>query len=142
MRLQWPLTGRGEEIRFVEASLSTSGVSGVVVHGAAGIGKSRVAREALVVAGANGFQCRWAVATSAAQSLPLGTFTSWVPSTGSDSLQLVKNVIESLTSAPDGVDVVIGVDDAHTLDDLSAFVLHQIVQRRLAKVLLLSLIHI
>jgi DNA-binding CsgD family transcriptional regulator len=45
-------------------------------------------------------------------------------------------VIESLTSAPDGATVVVGVDDAPLLDDLSIFVLHQIVQRRAAKVVL------
>jgi DNA-binding CsgD family transcriptional regulator len=136
VRLQWPLTGRAEEIRFVEAGLSIRGVSGVVIHGAAGVGKSRVAREALELAASRGFQCRWAVGTSAARSLPLGTFSPWVPPAGSDSLQLVRDVIGSLTSAPEGVEVVIGIDDAHLLDDLSTFVLHQIVQRGLAKVML------
>jgi DNA-binding CsgD family transcriptional regulator len=53
-----------------------------------------------------------------------------------DTLQLVRGVIKSLTSAPRGTPVVVGVDDAHLLDDLSTFVLHQIVQRRAAKVLL------
>ena len=53
-----------------------------------------------------------------------------------DTLQLVRGVIESLTSSPRGTPVVVGVDDAHLLDDLSTFVLHQIVQRRAAKVLL------
>jgi DNA-binding CsgD family transcriptional regulator len=53
-----------------------------------------------------------------------------------DTLQLVRGVIESLTSAPRGTPVVVGVDDAHLLDDLSTFVLHQIVRRRVAKVLL------
>jgi len=134
--LQWPLTGRAEELRFVEAGLSSTDVSGVVIHGAAGVGKSRVAREALRLLADGGRQCRWAVGTSAARSLPLGTFTPWVPTTGSDSLQLVRDVIESLTSAPEGVEVVVGVDDAHLLDDLSTFVLHQIVQRCLAKVVL------
>jgi hypothetical protein len=43
-------------------------------------------------------------------------------------------VIDSLTAAPPGARVVVGVDDAHLLDDLSAFVLHQIVQREAAKV--------
>jgi hypothetical protein len=136
VRLQWPLTGRAEELRFVEAGLSSTDVSGVVIHGAAGVGKSRVAREALRLLADGGRQCRWAVGTSAARSLPLGTFTPWVPTTGSDSLQLVRDVIESLTSAPEGVEVVVGVDDAHLLDDLSTFVLHQIVQRCLAKVVL------
>jgi predicted ATPase len=53
-----------------------------------------------------------------------------------DNLQLVRGVIDSLTAAPRGTAVIVGIDDVHLLDDLSAFVLHQIVQRRTAKVLL------
>lgn len=49
-------------------------------------------------------------------------------------MQLVRGVIESLTSTPEGATAVIGVDDVHLLDDLSAFVLHQIIQRRAGKV--------
>ena len=45
-------------------------------------------------------------------------------------------MIESLTSAAPGSTVVVGVDDVHLLDDLSIFVLHQIVQRGAAKVML------
>ena len=45
-------------------------------------------------------------------------------------------MIESLTAAPAGTPVVVGVDDVHLLDDLSAFVLHQIVQRGAAKTVL------
>ena len=45
-------------------------------------------------------------------------------------------MIESLTSAAPGTTVVVGVDDVHLLDDLSIFVLHQIVQRGAAKVVL------
>ena len=45
-------------------------------------------------------------------------------------------MIESLTSASPGNRVVVGVDDVHLLDDLSTFVVHQIVQRRAAKVVL------
>ncbi|PRC60400.1 hypothetical protein C6A85_18500, partial [Mycobacterium sp. ITM-2017-0098] len=32
--------------------------------------------------------------------------------------------------------MVVAVDDAHLLDDLSTFVVHQIIQRRVAKVIL------
>jgi DNA-binding CsgD family transcriptional regulator len=55
---------------------------------------------------------------------------------GGDSLQLVRGVIESLTCAASGATVVVGVDDAPLLDDLSIFVVHQIVQRGGAKVVL------
>ena len=51
-------------------------------------------------------------------------------------LQLLRGVIESLTAASSGTEVVVGVDDVHLLDDLSTFVVHQIVQRGAAKVVL------
>ena len=77
----------------------------------------------------------WAVGTSCARTLPL------VPSRrGSVRFAATpfswSGVIESLTAAAQGRTVVIGVDDVHLLDDLSTFVVHQIVQRRAAKVVL------
>ena len=136
MRLTWPLTGRSEEMRVIEAAISAPDLSGIVVCGAAGVGKSRIAREALSSAASKGCEIRWAVGTSSARALPLGAFAAWAGSAVTDNLQLVRGVIESLTSASPGTTVVVGVDDVHLLDDLSTFVLHQIVQRRAAKVVL------
>ena len=134
MRWGWPLTGRSKEMRLIEAALSDRDCSGIVVCGAAGVGKSRIAREAMTSAASNGCEVRWVVATNSARALPLGALSSWAGPAGGDSLQLVRGVIESLTSAPSGATVVVGVDDAPLLDDLSIFVVHQIVQRGGAKV--------
>ncbi|MEN4401102.1 LuxR C-terminal-related transcriptional regulator [Mycolicibacterium senegalense] len=136
MRLVWPLTGRLEETRLIEAALVSTELSGIVIHGTAGVGKSRIAREALSAAGANGHGTRWAVGTSVARTLPLGTFARWVGTSDAESAALVGRVIEGLTSTSEGRPVVVGVDDAHLLDDLSGFVLQQIVQRRAAKLVL------
>ncbi|MCJ0903439.1 helix-turn-helix transcriptional regulator [Rhodococcus sp. ARC_M6] len=132
----WPLTGRADELRLVEAAVSgTGGHGGVVVVGPAGVGKSRLAREVLASAAAKGCVVRWAVATASARSLPLGAFTEWTGAPTTDPLQLVRGVIGALTDRSNGADVVVGVDDAHLLDDLSAFVLHQLVLRGAAKVI-------
>ena len=104
--------------------------------GAAGVGKSRIAREALSAAASEGCETHWAVGTSSARAIPLGAFTAWAPSGVTDTVQLVRGVIESLTAASSGATVVVGVDDVHLLDDLSTFVVHQIVQRGAAKVVL------
>ncbi|OBI15187.1 helix-turn-helix transcriptional regulator [Mycobacterium sp. E2327] len=136
MRLSWPLTGRSEETGDIEAAISAPDASGIVVYGAAGVGKSRLAREALAAADSRGCECRWAAGTSTARSIPLGAFSAWAPSGVTDTVQLLQGVIESLTSASRGATVVLGVDDSHFLDDLSAFVVHQIVQRGAAKVIL------
>src|SRR5882757_4973942 len=136
MRMRWPLIGRSEEMRAIEAAISASDVSGIVVGGAAGVGKSRIAREALSAAVSRGCEGRWAVGTSSARTLPLGAFTAWAQSGVTDTVQLVRGVIESLAEAPAGTAVVVAVDDVHRLDDLSTFVVQQIVQRGAAKVVL------
>ena len=100
------------------------------------MGKSRIAREALSAAASQGCETRWTVGTSSARAIPLGAFTAWAPSGVTDTVQLLRGVIESLTAASSGAKVVVGVDDVHLLDDLSTFVVHQIVQRAAARVIL------
>ena len=136
MRLRWPLTGRSEEMRAIEAAILTSDVPGIVICGAAGVGKSRIAREALSASASKGYESRWAVGTTSARTIPLGAFAAWAQSGVNNTVQLMRGVIESLTAAPAGTPVVIAVDDVHLLDDLSTFVVEQIVQRDAAKVVL------
>jgi len=136
VRLTWPLTGRSNEMRLIEAAVFDADSSGIIVSGAAGVGKSRIAREALNSAESTGCEVRWIAGTSSARTLPLGALASWAGQTGRDGLALVRGAIESITSAPAGKTVVLGVDDVPLLDDLSTFVVHQIIQRRAAKVVL------
>src|SRR6478672_4109155 len=136
MRMRWPLIGRSEEMRAIQAAISASDVSGIVVYGAAGVGKSRIAREALSAAEARGCEGRLAVGTSSARAIPLGVFSAWAPSGVTDTVELLHGVIESLTAASSGATVVVCVDDVQLLDDLSIFVVHQIVQRGAAQVIL------
>ncbi len=133
--MSWPLIGRSEQMRTIEAAILASDVSGIVVCGPAGVGKSRIAREALAAAVSLGCEGRWAVGTSAARAVPLGAFAAWAQPGVTDTLQLLRGVMESLTAAPSGTTVVLGIDDVQLLDDLSLFVLHQIVQRGAAKVI-------
>ncbi|HUL99087.1 MAG TPA: helix-turn-helix transcriptional regulator, partial [Mycobacterium sp.] len=123
-------------MRAIESAIFTSDVSGIVIHGAAGVGKSRIAREALSGAASRGCEVRWTVGTSSARVIPLGAFNVWARSGVTDTVQLLRGVIETLTAAPSGATVVVGVDDVHLLDDLSTFVVTQIVQRGAAKVVL------
>jgi hypothetical protein len=134
--LSWPLIGRTEEMRTIDAAMSASALSGILVCGAAGVGKSRLSREALSAAASQGCETRWTVGTASARAIPLGAFTAWAPSGVTDTFQLLQGVIESLASASGSAKVVLGVDDVHLLDDLSIFVVHQIVQRGAAKVIL------
>jgi ATP/maltotriose-dependent transcriptional regulator MalT len=133
----WPLTGRTEELRLVgESRQRGHGALGVVLAGAAGVGKTRLAREALAAARDRGAATRWAVATAAGRTLPLGAFAALVGNPSSDPTQLLRRAADTLTGGADRAGVVIGVDDGHLLDDLSASLVHHLVVRRAATVVL------
>ena len=133
----WPLTGREEELEVVADVLGADGPhAGVVIAGSAGVGKTRLAREAMAAASRRGMVVRWLAGTLAAQSVPLGACVQWAERLGGNPVQLVGRAIKAITAAPDDTRVLVVVDDAHLLDNLSAFVVHQLVQRRAATVLL------
>jgi len=132
----WPLTGRAEELAVIADVLCPDGpYAGVVIAGPAGVGKTRLAREALALAAERGWAVRWVAGTTAAQSIPLGACAQWADRLAGDPLHLVGSVIAKVTASPNGAPVLVVVDDAGLLDDLSAFVLHQLVLRRAATVI-------
>lgn len=131
----WPLTGRTEELRLIAEYCSpASEYAGVVIAGPAGIGKSRLAREAMRSAVAAGATARFAAGTASSRSIPLGAFAEWADHRDGNVLQAVSAAVDALTSTTRGKRVLVVVDDAHLLDDVSAFLLHQLVVRRLATV--------
>lgn len=123
------LIGRDSELATIRRALSGAGQhSGVLIAGAAGVGKTRLAREALRRAGASGERIQWIVGTQSAQALPLGAFIGLLGEGMSDPLTNVRRVIESFVARQRRGRVVVGVDDAHLLDGLSALVIHQLAQ--------------
>jgi len=122
VRLDWQLTGRTQELRHIEAVLADPGAPGVIISGAAGVGKSRLARTAVDHAAAKRYEARWVTGTTAARALPLGAFSVLAGPAMSESIQLVqvvRGVIDAVTTGAPGVPVIVGVDDAHLLDELS-----------------------
>lgn len=72
-----PLTGRDSEMDLLHRALSGVGnKSGAVIVGAAGVGKTRLAREVLTRAEASGQRTHWIVGTESARQLPLGAFAA------------------------------------------------------------------
>ncbi|MDQ2790088.1 MAG: AAA family ATPase, partial [Actinomycetota bacterium] len=64
MAAAWPLAGRAEELSLISGLVHRQdGPAGVVLAGAAGVGKTRLAREALAAAEQRGALIRWAAAT-------------------------------------------------------------------------------
>jgi DNA-binding CsgD family transcriptional regulator len=132
----WPLTGRAEELKVIaNAFCPDTPSAGVVIAGPAGVGKTRLAREAMAVAAERGWVVRWVAGTLAAQSIPLGACAQWADRLEGDPLRLVGSVIAEVTASPNGAPVLVVVDDALLLDSLSAFVLYQLVLRRAATVI-------
>ncbi|MDT5351338.1 MAG: hypothetical protein QOH91_4625 [Mycobacterium sp.] len=124
-----PLTGRDNELGIIRRALSGAGNhSGVVIAGAPGVGKTWLAREALRRAEASGERTKWIVGTDSAHALPLGAFIGSLGEAMSDPLTNVRRVISSFVAQQRRGRVVVGVDDAHLLDGLSALVVHQLAQ--------------
>ena len=105
-----------------------AGGGGMVLAGAPGVGKTRLAREALRMAARRGARTHWAAATRSARSLPLGAFAPMLGEVGADPARLVRSAIEALIPGARG-GVVVGVDDAHLLDDVSAMLVHRLALR-------------
>lgn len=133
----WPLTGRAEDLsRINDLTRRRDGSAGVVLAGAAGVGKTRLATEVLAAAQQRGTLIRWVVATASARALPLGAFATALRVVDPDPARLVGQASQALLDGAGRSGVMIAVDDAHLLDELSAVLVHQLVLRRAASVVL------
>ena len=129
-----PLAGRDDELATIRRALSGgSKNSGVVIVGAAGVGKTRLAREVLTRAEAAGERTNWIVGTESARALPLGAFTALISDAIADPMPNVRHLINSFVAHQRQGRILIGVDDAHLLDGLSAHVVHQLAHSRGAR---------
>src|SRR5271166_1824192 len=122
MVAHWPLIGRREELSIIDRTLAEDQYRGLLLAGAPGVGKTRLAREALVAADAEGCETRWAVASRAVAAIPFGAVAHLLPPAEEKSthLQLLQQTGQWLTERAGGRRVVLGIDDAHMLDDASA----------------------
>jgi DNA-binding CsgD family transcriptional regulator len=124
----WPLIGRAQEMGEVNNLIGAGSYRGVALTGKPCVGKSRLAREAVRAATDAGWTVRRAAATATSRSIPLGAFAQWTDDFQGAPLALARKVIGALTAGTDPERLLIFVDDAHQLDDLSALVVHQLVQ--------------
>jgi DNA-binding CsgD family transcriptional regulator len=133
----WPLVGRQAELEVLSAVLADTHAGGVVLAGEAGVGKTRMAREALARAEAAGWGVEWLAATRAAASIPFGAVSHLLPPAerlGDDRLDTLRRTAELLAERSRGRPLLLGVDDAHLLDDASAALVHQLTFRGIAVV--------
>jgi DNA-binding CsgD family transcriptional regulator/tetratricopeptide (TPR) repeat protein len=129
MTTAWPLVGRNNQLQLVSEAIGRHGTTGVVIAGGPGLGKTRLATEALAQAKARGFPTAWAVATNAAASIPFGPLAHLLPDGGAEAssrLELLRQVGRAFVRRAGGKRLVLGVDDAHLLDDASAALVHHL----------------
>jgi len=122
MAQNWPVVRRDNEYTRVRTALvDQPGVCGIVLIGDAGVGKTTLAR---LVTQELPTQVQWVAGTESARSIPLGVFAHLVGSaTSRDPVAFLATARETIIAEGRSV---IGVDDAHLLDQLSATLLHQL----------------
>ncbi|WP_191497613.1 LuxR C-terminal-related transcriptional regulator [Mycobacterium simulans] len=131
-----PLIGRGKELRVIADALGADDCRGVLMVGDAGVGKTRLAEEAAAAAEALGWLVHRVTASVTAQSIELGAFTKWSSGSHEDPHNAAHHVVATMTDAGASGRILISIDDAHLLDNLSAFVVYSVLQRPRVKVLI------
>jgi len=122
MARNWPVVRRENEFTAIHNALvEQTGVRGIVLIGDAGVGKTTLAR---LVTQSLPVRVQWVAGTESARSIPLGVFAQFVgTATSRDPVAFLSAARESIIAEGHSV---IGVDDAHLLDQLSATLLHQL----------------
>ena len=126
----WPVVRREAEYAAIYSALVAQGeVGGIVVIGDAGVGKTTLAR---LVTQSLSCPVHWVVGTESAGSIPLGVFADLIGSAiPSDPMVFLAATREAILAQGQ---CVIGVDDAHLLDSLSATLLHRLAIEGLVRI--------
>ncbi|MBI2168093.1 MAG: AAA family ATPase, partial [Actinobacteria bacterium] len=123
----WPLVGRSAELAAIADAVGRPDVSGVVLVGEPGVGKTRLAREGLEIARKAGFTTGQAAASQAAASIPLGALAPLLPDLSAEgATDAVRRAVDALGALTASGPYMLLVDDAHLLDSASATVLHHL----------------
>ncbi len=136
---EWPFVERGGELRALLEGVDGAEPAAVVVSGPRGVGRTRLAQEAIRVLRARRRGTEWVTCTRSMATIPLGAVTHLVPVGGASSdptaaWQALTATLDARTEQRGRV--IVGIDDAHLLDDLSATLVHKLVLTRKASVVL------
>jgi len=126
---RWPLVGREKEVSAIAAAMTAGRTSAIVLAGDQGVGKTRLAQEALAIASSRRYATVSAVGLQSAMSIPFGAFAGVVsvPSQAARSRQaLLRAATAALVAAGNDRRVLLAVDDAHLLDPVSATFVHHV----------------
>ena len=130
MRSAWPLVGRSAILDQARQDLRRDDLSGVVLAGPAGVGKSRLAAEVAEYGAAAGFHVERAVASQSARGIPFGALAPILPPAAlavERGIAMLGQATEALMQRSGGRRLLLLVDDAQWLDDASALLFQQLV---------------
>jgi predicted ATPase len=129
-------------MRHIREVLVGDEAQGVVVVGPTGVGKTRLLSEALQMAERSGMATARVSATNSGTPIPLAAFAPLLPTEPEkvagavdDRAYLLHRCAASLVDGARGRPLVLLVDDAHLLDDVSATLVHQLADTKMARVL-------
>jgi DNA-binding CsgD family transcriptional regulator len=127
MARQWPIVGRGPELAVFERALSSGEYAGLVIHGRAGVGKTRLADECRQRAAAAGHPTERVAGSLSTARVPLGAAAGLLaggpgrpgPDGLLDTAALFEHTRQALHQRYRGRRLVTVVDDVSLLDSAS-----------------------
>jgi DNA-binding CsgD family transcriptional regulator len=128
---QWEFVGRADELARLAAAATDPNDRGLILSGAAGLGKSRLLREAVRALPPTQYAVHVAAANIASSGLPFGGLAQVLPPdppAGLSPAGLLRWAVDTLHDGADGRPIVLAVDDAHLLDPPSAALVHLLVR--------------
>jgi DNA-binding CsgD family transcriptional regulator len=118
----WPFVGRDVELRHLLEIVDDPTCAGVIIGGAAGVGKTRLADEVLHIVAERGQPTGRVVATEASQTMPYGAIAHLIPEAVIDrqsSIDPMRLFAALRDRVQGGGRLVILVDDLPLLDEAS-----------------------
>jgi DNA-binding CsgD family transcriptional regulator len=126
--------GRDAEFQRIRDAMASE--PGIVLVGGPGVGKTRLGYEVITGADRQRYVSRWAAAVAATAKTPLGAFASLLPADlPTNPVAMLRGAADALLGHSGTRRLVLGVDDAHLLDELSAILVHHLARTRRAFVL-------
>ncbi|BFU46735.1 LuxR C-terminal-related transcriptional regulator [Krasilnikovia sp. MM14-A1004] len=128
----WAFVGRAGELARLTTTATDERRGGLILSGAAGVGKSRLLREAVATLDPGSYAVLTAAASVAACGLPFGGLAQVLPPdppAGLSQAGLLRWALDILRAEAGGRPIVLAVDDAHLLDPPSAALVHLLVRQ-------------